>query len=52
MGSSGAFNPSGWQIHIVDDGCYGADRGAGAAAHELREVRRARGIEDLMPSFG
>ena len=35
-----------------DDGCYIDDRGGGAAASELRKVRRARGMKDLMPSLG
>ena len=46
------LNPSGWQIHIVDDGCYCADRGAGAAADVLRKVRRALNMKDSMSSLG
>ena len=46
------LNPSVGVVLQEDDGGYGAGHGAGAAAHELREVCRARGIEDLMPSFG
>ena len=45
------LNPSLYVVLQEDDGCYIDDRGAGAAASELRKVRRARGVKDLMPSM-
>ena len=45
-------NPSLSVVLQEDDGCYGADRGGGAAARELGKVLQARGMKDLMPSLG